>query len=456
MKNSLTLYELNALVRDMLALEMPDEYWVEAELSEAREVRGHCYMELIQKDEHSNTPVAKASAKCWASTWQLVKPHIMRVTGQEIHAGMKVLLKVYAQFHESYGFSWIVTDIDPTYTMGDMARKRMEIIRQLKEEGVFELQKELQLPMFCQHIAVISSANAAGYGDFVNQLENNEYGFRFHTQLFPAVMQGEGVEQSVIGALNKIFESLECRTESLEFATANDDSSLFTLHSSLDKFDCVVIIRGGGATSDLSGFDTLALAEHVANFPLPIITGIGHERDESVLDMVSHTRVKTPTAAAAFLIGHLKAVLDAIEDAEQRISSIVRQQMDMEKIRLLHLSQQIPTLFSLVRSRQEASIDRLQGNLRLSVTRRLQEERHRLDIHSHNLMPVIERRLLRERHQLDMLNEKLEALNPELLLRRGYSITLSGGKVVKDASILKSGDELETRLSKGTVRSVVK
>ena len=456
MKNSLTLYELNALVRDMLALEMPDEYWVEAELSEAREVRGHCYMELIQKDEHSNTPVAKASAKCWASTWQLVKPHFMRVTGQEIHAGMKVLLKVYAQFHESYGFSWIVTDIDPTYTMGDMARKRMEIIRQLKEEGVFELQKELQLPMFCQHIAVISSANAAGYGDFVNQLENNEYGFRFHTQLFPVVMQGEGVEQSVIGALNKIFESLECKTENLKFSDANVDSSLFTLHSSFDKFDCVVIIRGGGATSDLSGFDTLALAEHVANFPLPIITGIGHERDESVLDMVSHTRVKTPTAAAAFLIGHLKAVLDAIEDAEQRISSIVRQQMDMEKIRLLHLSQQIPTLFSLVRSRQEASIDRLQGNLRLSVTRRLQEERHRLDIHSHNLMPVIERRLLRERHQLDMLNEKLEVLNPELLLRRGYSITLSGGKVVKDASILKSGDELETRLSKGTVHSVVK
>ena len=456
MKNSLTLYELNALVRETLALEMPDEYWVEAELSEAREVRGHCYLELIQKDEHSNTPVAKASAKCWASTWQLAKPHFMRVTGQEIHAGMKVLLKVYAQFHESYGFSWIVTDIDPTYTMGDMARKRMEIIRQLKEEGVFELQKELQLPMFCQHIAVISSANAAGYGDFVNQLENNEYGFRFHTQLFPAVMQGEGVEQSVIGALNKIFDSLECKTENLELSDINDDSSLFTLHSSLDKFDCVVIIRGGGATSDLSGFDTLALAEHVANFPLPIITGIGHERDESVLDMVSHTRVKTPTAAAAFLIGHLKAVLDAIEDAEQRISSIVRQQMDMEKIRLLHLSQRIPTLFSLVRSRQESRIDRLQGNLRLSVTRRLQEERHRLDIHSHNLMPVIERRLLRERHQLDMLNEKLEALNPELLLRRGYSITLSGGKVVKDASILKSGDELETRLSKGTVHSIVK
>ncbi len=444
MKKSLTLYELNALVRETLALQMPDEYWVEAELSEAREVRGHCYMELIQKDDRSNTPVAKASAKCWASTWQLVKPHFMRVTGQQVHAGMKVLLKVYAQFHESYGFSWIVTDIDPTYTLGDMARKRLEIIRQLKEEGVFELQKELLLPMFCQRIAVISSANAAGYGDFVNELESNEYGFRFHTQLFPAIMQGEGVEQSVIAALNKIFERLE-----------KEDSSLFTLHSSLN-FDCVVIIRGGGATSDLSGFDTLALAEHVANFPIPIITGIGHERDESVLDMVSHTRVKTPTAAAAFLISHLKGVLDVIEDAEQSIVLKVRQQMEMEKIRLLHLSQQIPSLYSLVKSRQETRLDRLQSSLQLSVSRRLQDERHRLDILSHNLPPIAERKLLQEHHRLDLLREKLEALNPELLLRRGYSITLSAGKIVKDASLLHPGDLIETRLQKGTVHSVVK
>ena len=444
MWKSLTLYELNALVRDTLALQMPDEYWVEAELSEAREVRGHCYMELIQKDDRSNTPVAKASAKCWASTWQLVKPHFMRVTGQQVHAGMKVLLKVYAQFHESYGFSWIVTDIDPTYTLGDMARKRLEIIRQLKEEGVFELQKELRLPMFCQRIAVISSANAAGYGDFVNQLESNEYGFRFHTQLFPAIMQGEGVEQSVIAALNKIFERLE-----------KEDSSLFTLHSSLN-FDCVVIIRGGGATSDLSGFDTLALAEHVANFPIPIITGIGHERDESVLDMVSHTRVKTPTAAAAFLISHLKGVLDAIEDAEQSIILKVRQQMEMEKIRLLHLSQQIPSLYTMVKSRQETRLDRLQSSLQLSVSRRLQDERHRLDILSHNLPPIAERKSLQEHHRLDLLREKLEALNPELLLRRGYSITLSAGKIVKDASLLHPGDLIETRLQKGTVHSVVK
>ena len=449
MKKSLTLYELNALVRETLALQMPDEYWVEAELSEAREVRGHCYMELIQKDDRSNTPVAKASAKCWASTWQLVKPHFMRVTGQQVHAGMKVLLKVYAQFHESYGFSWIVTDIDPTYTLGDMARKRLEIIRQLKEEGVFELQKELRLPMFCQRIAVISSANAAGYGDFVNQLESNEYGFRFHTQLFPAIMQGEGVEQSVIAALEKIFRT------PLQLPRGGEQEA--SPRGGLEGvFDCVVIIRGGGATSDLSGFDTLALAEHVANFPIPIITGIGHERDESVLDMVSHTRVKTPTAAAAFLISHLKGVLDAIEDAEQSIVLKVRQQMEMEKIRLLHLSQQIPSLYSMVKSRQETRLDRLQSSLQLSVSRRLQDERHRLDILSHNLPPIAERKLLQEHHRLDLLREKLEALNPELLLRRGYSITLSAGKIVKDASLLHPGDLIETRLQKGTVHSVVK
>ena len=449
MRKSLTLYELNALVRETLALQLPDEYWVEAELSEAREVRGHCYMELIQKDDRSNTPVAKASAKCWASTWQLVKPHFMRVTGQQVHAGMKVLLKVYAQFHESYGFSWIVTDIDPTYTLGDMARKRLEIIRQLKEEGVFELQKELRLPMFCQRIAVISSANAAGYGDFVNQLESNEYGFRFHTQLFPAIMQGEGVEQSVIAALEKIFRT------PLQLPRGGEQEA--SPRGGLEGvFDCVVIIRGGGATSDLSGFDTLALAEHVANFPIPIITGIGHERDESVLDMVSHTRVKTPTAAAAFLISHLKGVLDVIEDAEQSIVLKVRQQMEMEKIRLLHLSQQIPSLYSLVKSRQETRLDRLQSSLQLSVSRRLQDERHRLDILSHNLPPIAERKLLQEHHRLDLLREKLEALNPELLLRRGYSITLSAGKIVKDASLLHPGDLIETRLQKGTVHSVVK
>ena len=435
-RTTLTLFELNALVRQTLELGMPDDYWVEAELSEVHEVRGHCYMELIQKDAHNNTPVAKASAKCWASTWRLARPHFERVTGQQLHAGMKVLLKVSAQFHENYGFSWIVTDIDPTYTMGDMARKRQEIIRQLKEEGVFDLQKELQLPMFCQRIAVISSANAAGYGDFVNQLDGNEYGFRFHTQLFPAVMQGETVEQSVISALEKIYA---------EISSGQTGQS----------FDCVVIIRGGGATSDLSGFDTLALAENVANFPLPVITGIGHERDESVLDMVSHTRVKTPTAAAAFLISNLKSVLDEIEDCEQRIHAKVKQRMDMEKIRLLNYAQKIPMLFSVVRTRQEALLGQLLVKMRSSIGYRLQDERHRLIVLQNNMQPVLNRKLTDERHLLDLLSQRLIGLDPNRLLKRGYSITLKNGRTVRDVSQLKEGDELETRFENGTVRSVV-
>ena len=201
-----SLIELNRLVRDAIECGLPDEYWVEAELSECRERSGHCYMELIEKDEQTNTPVARASAKCWRQTWQMVSPYFERTTGQPLRAGLKVLLRVYAQFHEAYGFSWIVTDIDPTYTLGDMARKRQEIIRQLKAEGVFDLQRELRIPLFAKRIAVISAAGAAGYGDFCRQLEENDYGFRFEVTLFPAIMQGEQVEQSVIAALNQIYE----------------------------------------------------------------------------------------------------------------------------------------------------------------------------------------------------------------------------------------------------------
>lgn len=402
-----TLFELNRLVRETIECEMPNEYWVEAELSECRESRGHCYMELIEKDEQTATPIAKASAKCWASKWMLVRPYFERATGQRLVAGMKVLLKVYPQFHEAFGFSWIVTDIDPTYTLGDMARKRQEIIRKLKEEGVFDLQKELTLPIFCQRIAVISSETAAGYGDFCNQLSNNPYGFQFQTQLFPAIMQGEGVEQSIINALERIYDQ---------------------------PFDCVVIIRGGGATSDMSGFDTLALAEHVANFPLPIITGIGHDRDESILDMVSHTRVKTPTAAAALLIDHLKEMLDTVMNAQNSITRLVQQKLSTLSAQLSNVSEAIPRLFTIVKTRQEAKIDALQQRIPM----------------------LLERRLLAENHRLQLMEEKLKALDPQLLLKRGYSITLHNGRAVKDATTLKAGDEIETCLAQGLIHSIVK
>ncbi len=432
MVNHLSLYELNSLVRDVISMSLPDSYWVEAELSEAREgYGGHCYMELIEKDEHSNTPIAKAHASCWRNRWMLLKPQFERVTGQRIHAGMKVLLKVHAQFHENYGFSWIVDDIDPTYTMGDMARKRMEIIQTLKEEGVFDLQKELKLPMFCQRIAVISSATAAGYGDFCNQLADNGYGLQFTTALFAATMQGEGVELSVISALNRINEEWE-------------------------NWDCVVIIRGGGATSDLSGFDTLALAENVANFPLPIITGIGHERDESVLDMISFQRVKTPTAAAAFLVDHLTEVYARIEDAQEAIVNYVKRRLQVERMKFERLSTQIPTLFSLVKVRQSNRLDQLLNRLKVKAERIPADGLHRLEMLEARLKEPVARKLERELHRIDMLSQRAIAQDPERLLSRGYSITLKDGKSIKDASQLKAGDEIETRFAKGVAKAVVK
>ncbi len=406
---AMTLLELNGMVRTTLERGMRDEYWVEAELAEARETRGHCYMELVQKDSLSNTPVAKASAKCWKQTWMLMQPYFERATGQPLRAGMKVLLRVYPNFHEAYGFSWIVTDIDPTFTVGDLARRRQEIIAALKAQGIFDMNRQLELPMFAQRIAVISSQTAAGYGDFCNQLNDNPYGFRFQTTLFPAVMQGEGVEQSVIAALERIYEEV-------------------------DNYDCVVIIRGGGATSDMSGFDTLALAENVAQFPLPVITGIGHDRDESVLDMVACIRVKTPTAAAAYLVSHLLKISDLIDNMNERMVRCATMRIEMQKMRLARLSERLPSVFSLVKVKREAHLDALNSRLITSV-------RQFFD---------------RQAHRLDMLGQRAAALDPKLLLSRGYSITIHNGKAVRDKDTLKPGDEIETIFEKGTVKSIVK
>lgn len=406
---AMTLLELNGMVRTTLERGMRDEYWVEAELAEARETRGHCYMELVQKDPLSNTPVAKASAKCWKQTWMLMQPYFERSTGQPLRAGMKVLFRVYPNFHEAYGFSWIVTDIDPTFTIGDLARRRQEIIAALKAQGIFDMNRQLELPMFAQRIAVISSQTAAGYGDFCNQLNDNPYGFRFHATLFPAVMQGEGVEQSVIAALERIYEEV-------------------------DNYDCVVIIRGGGATSDMSGFDTLALAENVAQFPLPVITGIGHDRDESVLDMVACIRVKTPTAAAAYLVSHLLKVSDLIDNMNERMVRCATMRIEMQKMRLARLYERLPSVFSLVKVKREAHLDALNSRLITSV-------RQFFD---------------RQTHRLDMLGQRAAALDPKLLLSRGYSITIHKGKAVRDKDTLKPGDEIETIFEKGTVKSIVK
>lgn len=407
-ERTFTLLELNHMVRETIERQMDGKYWVEAELSDLHD-RNHCYMELVENDPFGPTPLAKARAVCWANRWTALRSKFERQTQQQLRPGIKVRMMVTPTFHEAYGFAYQVSDIDPDYTLGDIVRKRMEIIRQLKEAGIFDLQRELVLPRFAQRIAVVSSAQAAGYGDFCHQIDDNSYGLSFSHELFAATMQGEQVEQSVIAALDRI-------------------------NARIDEFDVVVIIRGGGATTDMSGFDTLALAENVANFPLPIITGIGHDRDECILDMVSYMRVKTPTAAAAFLIDHLSEVYTALVSARERISRIAERHLAYEKMRLKQLADRIPTLFALTRERQTKRIDALAHRLDSAATQRLE----------------------RERHRLQLVAQRAQAQDPIHILRRGYSITLHNGHALHSGDELADGDIIETRLEQGTLKSEIR
>lgn len=426
----LSLFELNALVRKSVKLCLPDEYWVQAELSDVRtNYSGHCYLEFVQKDPHGNSLVAKARGMIWSNIYVMLKPYFERETGQTFTSGIKVLVKVTVDFHELYGYSLTVVDIDPAYTLGDMARRRKEIIRRLEEEGVLTLNKELEMPLLPQRVAVISSATAAGYGDFCNQLLNNSDGLVFYPHLFAAVMQGDKVEASVIAALNAIYKEV-------------------------DRWDVVVIIRGGGATSDLSGFDTYDLAANCAQFPLPIITGIGHERDDTVIDMVSHTRVKTPTAAAEFLINRMRETASDLERYISYFHQTIPERIAHSKERLEQWVARIPSRVQMRLQHERFRQERMAVRMNTAWQTRFLREEYRLRLEQ-RLATAIEARLQRERHRLQLAQSQVEAASPELLLKRGYSLTLKDGKAVTDASALHSGDVLTTRVAKGEFKSKV-
>lgn len=406
--NSLTLFDLNNRVRSVFEAHFDDTLWLRAELSEARESRGHCYLEFIQKVDGGDSIIARARGQVWANTWSLLRPHFENATGQRLQAGMQVLVEVRPTFHELYGYSLNVVDIDPTYTLGDIARRRQEILQRLEAEGVRYMNQELPLPRLLKRIAVISSASAAGYQDFCNQLEQNAYGLAFQTHLFPAIMQGDAVESSIINALN-------------------------TIANQLDNWDCVVIIRGGGAAADLNGFDTLALAENVAQFPLPIITGIGHERDDTVLDLISHTRVKTPTAAAEFLILHQLEELTLLNTLAERITHCSTELLRAEQQRLQRIALQLPTLFTLLKSQEEQQLQLLwQRATHASATR-----------------------LTQQQHRLALVETKLKSASPEQILRLGFSITRLNGHALTSAEKAQPGDTLTTTLAHGTLTSTV-
>ena len=429
--NPLSLLELNALIRRSVQACFPDSYWVQAELSDVRaNSSGHCYLEFVQKDPSGNSLVAKARGIIWSGTYFRLKPYFESETGQAFVSGIKVLVKVSVNFHELYGYSLTVLDIDPTYTLGDMARRRREILSRLQQEGVLTLNKELELPELMQRVAVISSPTAAGYGDFCNQLAHNDFGFVFYTRLFPAVMQGEKVERSVISALDRIYREV-------------------------DHWDVVVIIRGGGATSDLSGFDTYELAANCAQFPLPVITGIGHERDDTVIDMVAHTRVKTPTAAAEFLVNHLRRTAERLETFAQCVYQEVPSMLSRERERLDSWMARIPARVQMCLQREGFAQERLVKRLEMSVQACLQSERHRQELCLQRVENALSVRMQVERHRLELFSQRVKAASPDLLLKRGYSMTLKDGKAVTDASLLQPGDVVETRLAKGRFKSKV-
>ena len=407
---TLSLYELNALVRDAIAQELPDTYWVQGELSEGRVgAGGHFYGELVQREEDSGEIIAKARVNCWASSYAAVSRKFESLTDERLRAGLAVLVEVRVTFHPQYGYSLSIQDIDPSYTLGDAVRRRMQILAQLEADGILHDNQGLPMPMLPCRVAVISSSHAAGYGDFCKQIQDNDYGYYFQVKLFPALMQGRGVEESVIRALEQIADEA-------------------------DQWDVVVIIRGGGATSDLSDFDSYPLAACLAGMPLPVITGIGHERDETVLDHVAHTHLKTPTAVAAFLIERMVEAEARVEGLAQRIAHATSDKIASEKQRMLRLTTTLPMAFRMDCSRRERELEGLMHRLSMAVRSKMQEQVHRIDL----------------------LEQRLHGLDPDVMLKRGYSISTVNGHLVTDISSLVAGQELVTRIYNGEITSTIK
>ena len=380
-----SLLELCEWIQEVVENELPDRYWVRAEIA-SMSVRGHCYMELVEKSENGIL-AAKMRATCWSNVYALLSAYFAQETGQSLHVGLQVLLEVSVEYHAVYGLSLNVWSIDPTYTLGDLAKQRQATIRQLTEDGVMEFQRALEVPSLPRRVAVISSADAAGYGDFCDQLKHNRFGFAFVTQLYPAVVQGDTAARSIINALGAIAAQEE-------------------------EWDVVVIIRGGGASTDLSCFDDYMLASHCAQFPLPIVAGIGHTRDVSVVDMVVHASVKTPTAAAEWLV-------ECVAEQVERVGG-------------------------------------LQLRLERAVQGAVNKEKNRLVVYHQRMMSAVYQALAREKGKLNLWQKTVELHSPERIYRMGYSLTTVNGKVVRGAQDVAKGDVIETHLRDGVIQSEVK
>lgn len=403
--------------------------WVVAETSDLRLVRGHCYMELIEKDSHGTT-VSKLGAVIWASNYNSLNGKFQRATGSPLKTGMKVLVLVTATYHSQFGFKVVIYDIDPNYTMGDMERQRQEIINRLTAEGIIDMNKQLPWPEVPQRIAIISAEGAAGYGDFMNQLHGNPYGLQFYTCLFQASMQGAQTVPTVLAALDRI-------------------------NSHLDLFDCVVIIRGGGATSELNSFDNYDLAAYVAQFPLPVIVGIGHERDVTVLDYVAGMRVKTPTAAAEWLIQRGTDALSHLNELQEAVVTAVRDTVGQAREHLAYYTSMIPATARRIIDTNRIRLDNDARAIPLAATNLITAQRTRLERAVERVGDTITQIMQREQQRLQALEDKATLLSPDNTLKRGYALVRKGDKCVTAAAQVHSGDQINVQFAVGTATATV-
>jgi exodeoxyribonuclease VII large subunit len=409
MNEKLSLTELQLIIKDSLYLALPDMYWVIAEISEIKEnYNGHCYLELVEKLPDETNIRSRVKAVIWSSRYRFIKTYFVNSAGESLRDGLKILIRVKIEYHEIYGLSLVINDIDPAFTIGEMALKRQQILKKLEEEGVLTMNRDLDFPVVPQRIAVISSANAAGYNDFMKHLNGNSFGYVFYTALFETPMQGKETESGIIKALDRIA-------------------------SHIDNFDLAVIIRGGGSQTDLSWFDNYSIAYYITQFPLPVITGIGHEKDLSVTDIVAHMSLKTPTAVADYIIGcmnetenHIIDLCSEITDRSMLLLAESKMKIETARLRLIPIA------------RAQLSLNRT------SLTRRKEI-----------LASASKNRLIVINNQLTGFINSLKMLNPENVLKRGYTITSLNGKILKKCKKVKKEDLLDTKFSDGSIRSKV-
>jgi exodeoxyribonuclease VII large subunit len=427
-----SLFELNQRIRNALAVSFSESVWIRAEISEIREnANGHCYLELIEKEEGSDRISAKAKATVWSFTYRMLKPYFESVAGEPLRAGMKIMAACSVEFHEVFGLSLNISDIDPAYTLGEMALRRQQIMQQLEDEGIVNMNRELPFPAVPQRIAIITSENAAGFGDFVHQLNGNQFGYCFYYKLFPAVMQGDKAEVSLVEALDRVY-------------TFNE------------FFDVVVIIRGGGATADLSCFDRYLPAVHCAQFPLPVLCGIGHQRDETILDRVAYASLKTPTAVAEYLIAGMQAahgVLAAIKTAI--VDNMEERLIDKERLLksfLLRFPQQLAGRTDDSRMLLMAKI----MELRQVCRNVLDAEQRILSGSITGLSGTVRDTVSALNHNMELTEQKFAYVNPQAVMQRGYTMTYKDGLRVTSAHSLEPGEPITTVFPDGAKESVVR